>query len=129
MAMLTHLANVLAFYAVGRAIFPSVPALGEHLLIVPLVLFSTAIPLPFGALGVSEQVSAGLFRLADSADGALAMMGFRVLQYAVALMASVFYFTHRDGIRRLAEATETDGDRIVEAATAAAPAIVRGDAA
>lgn len=92
LAMLTHLGNVLAFHAVDRALFPTTPSLADHLLMVPLVLVSTGVPLPFGALGVSEQVSAGLFRLADSSNGAVAMMGFRLLQYAAALIGAIVYF-------------------------------------
>ena len=46
----SHAMNVLAFWAVGRALFGThVPTIGAHFRIVPLVLFSTAIPLPFGA--------------------------------------------------------------------------------
>lgn len=99
LALTTHILNVLAFHSVSRAIFPSVPDLATHFLIVPLVLFSTAIPLPFGALGVSENVSLGLFRLTRYDGGAIAMMGFRVLQYVGGLIAlSVYLFSRREPV-------------------------------
>ena len=53
----------------------------QHFLMVPLTLFSMAVPLPFGALGLSEEVGQQLFKLVGHPSGALAMMGFRVLMY------------------------------------------------
>ena len=80
----THSLNVLAFFQTSIALFgaASVPGLAEHFLIVPLVLFTTAVPLPFGALGVSEQASRGLFGLMHYDGGAVAMLGFRVVMIA-----------------------------------------------
>ena len=75
--------NVVAFYLVGRMLFPTMTTtLVQHFLMVPLTLFSMAVPLPFGALGLSEEVGQQLFKLVGHPSGALAMMGFRVLMYA-----------------------------------------------
>jgi glycosyltransferase 2 family protein len=42
---------VVSFYLLGGMLFREhIPTLGEHLLLVPLLFFTTAIPLPFGAL-------------------------------------------------------------------------------
>jgi uncharacterized protein (TIRG00374 family) len=91
MSLVVHTLNILTFYAVSKAMFSSVPSLAEHFLIVPLVLFTTAVPLPFAALGVSEGVSGHLFGLADYAGGAVAMMGFRVIQFASAVLSAGVY--------------------------------------
>ena len=78
-----HGLNVVAFYLVGRMLFPAMTTtLVQHFLMVPLTLFSMAVPLPFGALGLSEEVGQQLFKLVGHPSGALAMMGFRVLMYA-----------------------------------------------
>ena len=111
LALATHVLNVLAFYLVSRALFPSVPGLAEHFLIVPLVLFSTAIPLPFGALGVSEQVSYGLFRLVSYNGGGVAMMGFRLLQYTGCQFALAAYLTRPRDIVDPEQALNAAGDR------------------
>ncbi|RUL86478.1 lysylphosphatidylglycerol synthase transmembrane domain-containing protein [Tautonia sociabilis] len=103
MSSLTHVLNVLAFMIIGRSIFPVVPGLAQHFLIVPLVLFSTAIPLPFGALGVSEQISDVLFRLADYDGGALTMMAFHVAQYLGSLIALFVYLANARQVRSLTE--------------------------
>ncbi|MBX6312978.1 MAG: flippase-like domain-containing protein [Isosphaeraceae bacterium] len=107
---LTHTLNVLAFYADSVALFPEVPSLTDHLLIVPLVLFSTAVPLPFGALGVSEQVSFGLFRLADYKGGAVAMMAFHLLQGAGALIGAAVYMANRREVKTLQAEEEFELD-------------------
>ena len=60
--------------------------LAQHFLMVPLTLFTMAVPLPFGALGVSEGVGDQLFKLVGHPSGALAMMGFRVLMYGAGLV-------------------------------------------
>ena len=52
-----------------------VPSLGQHYVLVPLVYFTTAVPLPFGALGLSEEVSEQLFRLVGHPGSALVLDG------------------------------------------------------
>ena len=101
MAMGEHGLNVLAFYTVGLALFPSVPSLAQHFVIVPLVLFTTAVPLPFGALGVSEQASSQLFKLVGHPSGAVAMMGFRIVMYAGGLVSVLVYLANLRQVRTL----------------------------
>ncbi|CAN5808641.1 hypothetical protein BH23PLA1_BH23PLA1_03060 [soil metagenome] len=123
LATVTHILNVLAFFAASHALFPVVPDLAQHFLIVPLVLLSTAIPLPFGALGVSEQVSFALFRLANYQGGAVAMMAFRSLQYLGAVIALVVYIAKLRQVRRLtAEAAKMARDENHERAAPHEPA-------
>ncbi len=101
MSVATHALNVSAFYFLSQALFPSVPSIFAHLLIVPIVLFSTALPLPFGALGASEAISLELFRLTGHPGGALAMMGFRVLQLAGGLIGLGVYGANLTTVREL----------------------------
>lgn len=128
MGMVTHTLNVFAFYTLSRALFPVVPSVASHLLIVPLVLFSTAIPLPFGALGAAEEISANLFRLAGHPGGAVAMIAFRLLQVGGAAIGAVVYLANHaaiDELRREAEArveaADANGDP-VEGITPGVPA-------
>lgn len=111
LAALTHLANVMAFYEVSRALFPAreIPGLLGHLLLVPLVLFSTAIPLPFSGLGAAENVSALLFRVLDYTGGAVAMLGFRLLQLAAALLGAWVYLSYRRQNVARSEAARAQG--------------------
>ena len=114
-SMVIHTMMVLGFYTVSRAIFPvKLPGFGQHLLIVPLTLFTTAVPLPFGALGLSEQVSSQLFELVRHPGGALAMMGFRVLMYAGGLVAAGVYLANIRQVRSLTETAEELKAELVE---------------
>lgn len=106
-SMVIHGMMVVAFYVVSRSIFPdALPSFGQHLLIVPLTLFTTAVPLPFGALGLTENISAQLFGLVKHPGGALAMMGFRVLMYGGALVSSGVYLANLRKVRGLTEMAE-----------------------
>jgi glycosyltransferase 2 family protein len=92
MSMGNHTLNVLAFYLVGLMLFPSMTTtIAQHFLLVPLTLFTTAVPLPFGALGLSEGVADQLFTLVNHPSGFLAMMGFRVVMYGGALIGAIVY--------------------------------------
>ena len=56
-SVLVHTCMVVAFYVVSRAIFRTgLPGLGQHLVIVPLTLFTTAVPLPFGGTRLTEKL-------------------------------------------------------------------------
>src|SRR5439155_16451566 len=102
-----HSLFVVAFYLVSRTLFPShLPSLGQHFLMVPLTLFTTAVPLPFGALGVSEQVSEELFKLVAHPGGVLAMLGFRVLMYGGGLICALVYLANLRQARGLTETAE-----------------------
>jgi uncharacterized protein (TIRG00374 family) len=118
-----HALNVVAFYIVGRMLFPSMPTtLVQHFLLVPLTLFSTAVPLPFGALGLSEEVGQQLFQLVDHPSGALAMMGFRVLMYAGGLVGACVYLWNLKEVRSLTASAHDIEDQIAEGEFRSEPA-------
>ena len=112
-----HSIYVLIFYLISRSLFfndPNLPDLGEHYVITPLVLFSIAIPLPGGALGLSEGISQTLFGFADYEGGAVAMMAFRVVMYASGLVSLVVYLAN---FRKVQAMLQNAKDRDRAAAT------------
>jgi uncharacterized membrane protein YbhN (UPF0104 family) len=103
-SMMIHVCNTWAFYSVSLGILPEMKInLPTHLQIVPLVLFSTAVPLPLGAIGLSENVSDFLFKNVGHPDGAIAMMGFRILQFGFGLCAIPVYLANLSSMKRLTE--------------------------
>ena len=115
MAAMNHSLNILAFYTMSRMMFATaLPSLGRHFLIVPLTLFTTAVPLPFGALGFSEGVSEQLFKLVGQPEGALAMMGFRVVMYAGALVSVCVYLVNLRQVRALTDTAEHLEEELLE---------------
>jgi glycosyltransferase 2 family protein len=112
LSVFIHGLNVLAFYLVGRMIYPdTVPTLANHYLMVPLTLVSMAVPIPFGALGVSEEVGKQLFELVGHPGGALAMMGFRILMYGGGTLCACVYLWKLKEVRELASAAEELEDK------------------
>lgn len=108
---------VAAFYLAGLALFPAgLPGFVSHLLIVPLVLFSTALPLPFGALGLSEHVSENLFDLVGHPGGMLSMVTFRILIYVGGVISLLIYAVNIRHFRSLALAVEMRDEEISEGA-------------
>jgi uncharacterized protein (TIRG00374 family) len=100
MSTISHALYALSFAAVSAALLPHPPSVTQHLQMVPLVLFTTIFPLPFGALGLSEQVSDELFGMINHPSGALSMLGFRVIGLAVACISIIIYVVNARGARR-----------------------------
>jgi len=100
-AVLSHALFVLAFFSASAALFDRMPTLVEHYLMVPLALFTTAVPLPFGALGLSESISGKLFEMVHHSEGAIAMMAFRILMYAGGAFSACVYLANIRQVRTL----------------------------
>ena len=114
-SVLGHSLYVLAFYSASLALFEVMPTLVQHYLMVPLALFTTAVPLPAGALGLSEQISGQLFRMVHHADGAIAMMAFRILMYASGAVSAAVYLVNL----RQVQALSRDANQVIDAAIGA----------
>ncbi len=99
---LNHVLNVVSFYLVGKTLYPEMETtLAQHFSLVPLVLFTMAVPLPFGALGLSEGVGQEVLKLVGHPNGALAMIGFRLVLYCGALVGAVVYLVRLKDVREL----------------------------
>lgn len=108
-ATCTHALNVFAFYMISQALFgddPNLPTFLQHYVITPLILFSTAVPLPFGALGLSENVGRALFQSVNYEGGGVTMMGFRVVMYGVGLVSLFVYLANLRQVRDLEDEAE-----------------------
>lgn len=104
-SVLNHALNVVSFYLVGLTLYPKMTTtLVDHFLLTPLVLFTMAVPLPFGALGVTEGVGKELMGLVNHPNGALAMMGFRLVMYCGGLIGAVVYLVKLKEVRELTSA-------------------------
>ncbi|MBV8309455.1 MAG: hypothetical protein JO344_03550 [Planctomycetaceae bacterium] len=103
LSVLGHTLNVIAFYLMSKMLFPTMmtTTLAQHFLMVPLTLFTMVVPLPFGALGLSEEVGDQVGKLVGHPGGALAMLGFRVLMYACGLISACVYLANLREVRSL----------------------------
>jgi hypothetical protein len=115
MSMGNHTLNVLTFYLIGLMLFPALPTtLAQHFLMAPLTLFTMAVPLPFGALGLSEGVADELFKLVQHPSGFLAMMGFRVVMYGGALIGAIVYLAKLKEVRGLTATAHQIEEELIE---------------
>lgn len=102
LSLVSHSLFVTAFTAVDTALYAAeAPTVGRHFVIVPLALFTMAVPLPFGALGVSEKASERLFELVGFPGGAVVMMAYRLIMFASVVVSLIFYLTSLQQIRAL----------------------------
>lgn len=126
LAALSHALFVFAMVLVDWALYPaSAPSMGRHFVIVPLVFLTMAVPLPFGALGLSEKASEALFDLVGFPGGAVLMMGYRVVMYASGGVSALVYAANARQVRSLrarAESLAIDAEegRLVDQAEPAA---------
>jgi uncharacterized membrane protein YbhN (UPF0104 family) len=108
-ATFVHSLFVLAFYSASLALFgEDLPTLAQHYLMVPLVLFTTAVPIPFGAIGVVEGVSDRLFAMVHHKDGAIAMIAFRVLMYGSGIISACVWLANLRQVQTLRKEAEND---------------------
>ena len=115
LSALGHSMNVFAFYLMGKMLFPAMATtLGQHFLMGPLTLFTMAVPLPFGALGLSEGVADQLLGLVGHPSGALAMMAFRILMFCCGLTGAVVYLANLREVRGLTAAAHEIEHELIE---------------
>ena len=85
-------------WAVAAALVPSAPGIGEHLMIMPLAMLTTLLPLPGLGLGAFEFAVEFLYRhigLAPAGSGLLVALGFRLVMVATAVVSAVIYAANR----------------------------------
>ncbi len=110
LSVVSHSLNVIAYYVVGKMLYPTMTTtLSQHFLMAPLMFFSMAVPLPFGALGLTEAVGDQLFKQVGHPSGFLAMMGFRVLMYTGGLVGACVYLARIKEVRELTASAHRRG--------------------
>lgn len=103
LSVVSHGLNVVVFFLIGKTLFSSrmTATLGQHFLMAPLTFFTMAVPLPFGALGLTEEVGGQLFKLVGHPSGAVVMMGLRVLMFGCGLEGACVYLVNLNEMRAL----------------------------
>jgi hypothetical protein len=85
-------------WAVAQAFFAEGPGASDHMIIVPLALLTTLLPLPGYGLGAFEFALEFLYRhvgLAGPGSGLLVAVGFRMVMIATAIIGAVICATNR----------------------------------
>jgi uncharacterized membrane protein YbhN (UPF0104 family) len=113
--------SVLVFFLIGKALFGAqvTASLEQHFLMVPLTFLTMVLPLPWGALGLTEEVGGQLFKMVEQPGGAVVMMGLRLVMLVCALPGACLYLANPgvaapvkcDGSNKRPRATRLPGVR------------------
>jgi uncharacterized membrane protein YbhN (UPF0104 family) len=100
----------LSMYMIARALYPSVPTLAEHFIIVPIGLLASALPLTPAGIGVFEAAIRWLYKLIPAnptnASGTLIALVFEMVKVVIAMIGTVFYWTAGVEVRESLEESE-----------------------
>jgi uncharacterized protein (TIRG00374 family) len=102
-------------WATASALLPQAPTLGQHLVIVPLALLTTMLPLPGYGLGAFEFSVEFLYRnvaAADAGSGLLVALGFRLVMIATAVISAVVYASNRREVAEVLREAEAETERL-----------------
>lgn len=108
----------ISVYLLARSLYVAPPNLTEHLVIVPLGMLASALPLTPAGVGVWEVAIATLYEMIPAtptlASGTLVALTFEMLRILLALVATVFYWTANEEVRESLEKAEQQARTVQE---------------
>lgn len=98
-SLIAHVIAVGNAYLLGKAASEELLAFTQYCVVVPIAMFSNAIPISPGGLGVGENVLAKLFQWSGGAwgDGINVMLLTRANFYALAVFGALVYVLYKRG--------------------------------
>jgi uncharacterized membrane protein YbhN (UPF0104 family) len=109
-SMVSQSLSLASLYCSGLAISrASAPSLASTFVGGPLVFISMALPLPFGAIGVVEEVGEQLFSALGFAGGGLAMLGYRCCHTLAVAVLVASYWIARSLMRTIDRGVSGEG--------------------
>lgn len=110
MSIIVHSLLTLSMYLIALSLYPSVPTLAEHFMIVPIGMLASALPITPAGIGVLEAAINTLYRLIPSqptvASGTLIALVFELVKVVIAIVGTVFYWTAGEEVRESLEEAE-----------------------
>lgn len=96
-SLFSHASAVVLSFVLGHAADERSLSFVQYCVVVPVALFSNAVPLTPGGIGVGETVLGNLFAWSngDPGAGTTIMLLYRFTLYALALIGAVLYVAHR----------------------------------
>ncbi len=99
-------------YLIARGLYGSPPTLLEHLVIVPIGMLASALPITPAGIGVFEAAIQSLYSLVPAtpteASGTLVALVFEIVKVLMAIIGTVFYWTANEEVRESLEAAEEE---------------------
>ncbi len=115
MSISTHVGFAIALWVIAGALFPNVPSLGQHFIIVPLSLVAGALPFTPAGFGAFEFAMDELYRIVpgnhgSQASGVLVALAFRLNTILIAAVGIVYYWTSRREVQRVLHDASADDE-------------------
>ncbi|MCS7465936.1 flippase-like domain-containing protein [Stieleria sp. ICT_E10.1] len=110
MSVGVHGMLTLSMYLIACGLYPSVPSLGDHFIIVPIGMLASALPLSPAGIGVFEAAIEWLYKLIPTeptdASGTLIALVFEMVKVIIAIIGTVFYWTAGAEVKESLEEAE-----------------------
>lgn len=115
MSVGVHLMLSVSIFLIAHGLYTDAPSLDEHLIIVPIGMLGSALPITPAGIGVLEAIMEWLYKLIPdsptNASGTLVALCFEVVRIVLALVGVIFYWTSGREVREsLRQAKKTAGD-------------------
>ena len=97
MSIGVHALLTVSMYLIAQSLYPSVPTLAEHFIIVPIGMLASALPITPAGIGVLELAIEWLYKAIPAAptmaSGTLIALVFEMVKVVIAVAGTIFYWT------------------------------------
>lgn len=101
---------VFSMYLIARSLYSAPPTLGEHFVIVPIGMLTSALPITPAGLGVLEATMEWLYTVIPAeptaAKGTIVALVFELVRVIMAVLGTIFYWTAGEEVRHSLEAAD-----------------------
>jgi uncharacterized membrane protein YbhN (UPF0104 family) len=111
-SLVIHVLLSVSMYLIARSLYPTAPTLAEHLVIVPIGMLVSALPLTPAGVGLLEASMEWLYRvipaIKTSASGTLVALVFEIVKLLMGIIGTIFYWTANEEVRHSLEVAEEE---------------------
>ena len=105
----------ISMYLIAVGLYASPPTLLEHLVIVPIGMLASALPITPAGIGVLEAAIDSLYKVVPAvptlASGTLVALVFEMVKVVMAIIGTVFYWTANEEVQESLEAAEEETEQ------------------
>lgn len=121
MSVGVHAMLTISVYLIAMSLYPAVPTLAEHMIIVPIGMLASTLPLTPAGIGVFEAAIDWLYKLipaqSTNASGTLIALVFEMVKVIIAVIGTLFYWTAGAEVKESLEEAERGDVNEAQAST------------
>ena len=112
MSLGVHAMLAVSMYLIARALYPAAPTLAEHLVIVPIGMLVSALPLTPAGVGLLEFAIDQMYKIIPAvktaASGTLVALVFEIVKLIMGIIGTILYWTANEEVRHSLEVAEEE---------------------